>query len=111
MSYLTNSSHVIFETSTVTWAGAIELAARKTTAEPMKSVLFTSDSLWCCRRCSVSKAVIESCNMGLSWFKRHRLLTSVHGEVESKDSFLVGGLLEHFGMAQSTDRVVIAGAP
>src|SRR6185312_12179751 len=45
------------------------------------------------------------------WFKRPRLLTSVHGEVESKDAFLVCRLLEHFGMAQGTDRVVIPSAP
>jgi len=39
------------------------------------------------------------------------LFTSVHGEVESEDAFLVGGLLEHFGVAQSTDSVVIPGTP
>src|SRR5690348_1199927 len=45
------------------------------------------------------------------WPKSGRLFTSVHGEVESKDAFLVGGLLDHFGMAKSTDRVVIPSSP
>jgi hypothetical protein len=40
MSYLTNSSHVIFETSTVTCAEAIEFAARKTIAEIARVGLF-----------------------------------------------------------------------
>jgi hypothetical protein len=39
------------------------------------------------------------------------LLTSVCGEVESKDAFMIGRPLKHFGMAQGTDYVVIPGTP
>jgi hypothetical protein len=45
ISYLTSSSHVIFDTSTVTWAGAIELAVSRTITELTKRILFMSDSV------------------------------------------------------------------
>jgi len=45
ISILTNSSHVIFVTSTVSWAGAIELALSRTITELTNRILFMRDSL------------------------------------------------------------------
>jgi hypothetical protein len=39
------------------------------------------------------------------------LFTSVYGEIERKDTVMIGRPLEYFGMAQGADGVVITGAP
>src|SRR6478752_5127329 len=57
ISYLINSSHVIFDTSIVTWAGAIELATRETITGLTNRILLASDLAACgehdhpCPRC------------------------------------------------------------
>jgi hypothetical protein len=39
------------------------------------------------------------------------LLTSIYGEIESEDAFVVGRPPNHFRMAQGMDRVVIPSPP